>query len=81
VTRSLKVIGTEIRADWRRVSEYAEEQLQGIEACENLSSRWLTGTGTDAVLGFLSNAHHWRGETARRIKSELRAMLRAHGVR
>ena len=79
MTRSLKAIAAEIRADWRPVSEYAEDQLQGLEACESLSSRWVMETGADAANGFLINAHHWRGPVARRVKAELRAMLKAAG--
>lgn len=32
-------------------------------------------SGVSVVLYFLSNASTWRGETAKRIKSELKAMV------
>jgi hypothetical protein len=75
--RTLRQIAAEIRADWKQVSEYAIQQLDGMEEAGRLEGRFGIETGADAVRGFLINAHHWRGETARRIKGELRAMLKA----
>lgn len=38
-------------------------------------------TGSDMIQGFLNNAQTWRGEVARRVKLELKAILKDHPLR
>jgi hypothetical protein len=67
--------------DWVRLSEYAEGYVDNMAEVRNLSGRSYAETGADAVRGFLNNAQHWQGETARRVKAELRAMLKEHDAK
>ena len=39
------------------------------------SQNYYEDSGTSVVLYFLSNAQGWRGDDARRIKSELKGMV------
>jgi hypothetical protein len=49
-----------------------------MDEAKSLAGRFGVEAGADAVRGFLANAHHWQGETARRVKAELRGMLKEH---
>ncbi|MGA9794958.1 MAG: hypothetical protein WBQ17_05410 [Rhizomicrobium sp.] len=75
------MIAAEIRADWKNMDGAAEAYLQNFENCTHLSTRSVMGTAFDAVIGFSHSCQTWKGETARRVKAELRAMLKAHGHR
>jgi len=76
--RSLRVIAAEIRKDWKPVHYTAAPYLGAMFSVETLSSKYGADDGEDIVAYFLSNAGTWKGETARRIKAELRKMLKAH---
>jgi hypothetical protein len=45
------------------------------------SDRYGLETGSDIIQGFLNNAQTWRDEIARRVKLELRAILRDYPPR
>jgi len=69
--RSLKVIAAEIRANWPRVSLFAEPALQDMEDELGEENGKITPLGGQVVANFLANAHGWRGEVAESIKAEL----------
>jgi len=78
--RLISTIAREIRADWKKVNYAAEPYLREMARVERLDSRdpdlGFPGAGTNFVLGFLGNASSWRGDTAKRVKAELREMLK-----
>ena len=76
VTRTLREIAAEIRADWTNVWFGAEPYLQAMATLDSVKDNYYADTGESIVLYFLSNAQTWRGETARRVKAELKGMLR-----
>jgi hypothetical protein len=45
-------------------------------AVDNVNDKYGLDYAEDIVLRFLSNAQTWRGEHARRIKAELKALLK-----
>jgi hypothetical protein len=45
-------------------------------ALESINDNFYADSGRSVVLYFLANANSWRGDTARRIKAELKAMLK-----
>jgi hypothetical protein len=47
-----------------------------MESLTSVNDNYYADTGRSVVLYFLSNASGWRGETARRIKNELKTLLR-----
>jgi len=67
-------IASEIRKDWKKVNCYAEPYLNAMSALANIDSNYYFDSGRSVVVYFLSNASQWRGETAKRIKAELKAM-------
>ena len=73
-TRLVKTIAAEIREDWTNINPAANAYLEAMEVSNYIDSMYLFETVQGIVLYFLSNAGSWRGETARRIKKELKEM-------
>jgi hypothetical protein len=79
-TRPLSVIATEIRKDWRATAKGgkiyfgAVPYLEAMDKLNKITDNYYMDSGKDMVLYFLSNATTWKGETARRVKSELKKM-------
>lgn len=74
-TRSLSEIADEIRKDWRPVNYAAKPYLEAMEGMESISDNYYQDSGFSIVSYFLSNASGWKGDTAKRIKAELKSML------
>ena len=74
--RPIYEIASEIRKDWKNVSPYAEPYLSAMFCLESINDRYGLDSARSIVAYFLSNASSWRGETAKRIKAELRAMCK-----
>jgi len=74
--RSLSTIAREIIADWASMPRYAAPYVGAMRELHSISDNYYYDTGRSVVLYFLSNARSWRGDTARRIKAELKDMLK-----
>ena len=74
--RPLYIIAREIRADWKKVSPYAAPYLQAMFYLNSVDDNYILDSGRSIVSYFLANAGTWRGETAKRIKAELKAMVK-----
>jgi hypothetical protein len=74
-TRTLAEIAREIESDWVKVNYGAVPYLQAMHTLAGIGDNYYQDSGDDIVRYFLSNATTWRGETARRVKAELKAML------
>lgn len=75
IARPLFTIAREIRADWTRPYYGAVPYLQAMASLANVNDRYGCDDGKTICRYFLANAGTWRGETARRVKAELRGML------
>jgi hypothetical protein len=73
--RELHVIARDIRTNWKNVNYAAEPYLEAMFSMRNIKDFYGYDSGDSIVRYFLSNAAGWRGEHARRIKAELKAML------
>jgi hypothetical protein len=74
--RTLRAIAGEIQRDWGdKVYFGAVPYLRAMRGLETMSDKYGMDDADDIVRYFLSNAKTWRGETARRVKAELKAML------
>lgn len=73
-TRPLSVIAEEIATDWKKVNYAAVPYLNAMAAMSNITENYYADDGKSVVLYFLSNAGTWRGETAKRVKAELKVM-------
>ena len=73
--RPIHEIAREIRKDWgSKVNFAAKPYLDAMGMLDRITDNFYADSGVSVVLYFLSNASTWRGETARRIKKELKAM-------
>lgn len=74
--RTLQIIAREITVDWASPSLHAQPYLSAMHSLRDIDSKYYADSARDIVLRFLSNAGSWRGEVARRIKAELKEMLK-----
>lgn len=76
--RTFSEIAREIKALWKKpyfgAVPYLDAMLQIHSADKN--APYLFETAKDIVPYFLANATYWRGEDAKRIKNELKAMIK-----
>jgi hypothetical protein len=73
--RQLYIIANEIKQDWKTVNYGAKPYLDAMACLSSTSDNFGMDTGKSIVLYFLSNASSWRGETAKRVKAELKKMV------
>lgn len=73
--RLLSTIAREIRATWPKVYFGAVPYLQAMALLDSVDDRYGLDDGRSIVNYFLANAGTWRGDDARRIKAELKAMV------
>ena len=76
MSRALHDIASEIRKDWAPVNFAAKPYLEAMGQLRSIDDAYYYDSGKSVVLYFLSNASSWRGEAARRIKAELKAMTK-----
>jgi hypothetical protein len=75
-TRSLSTIAREIRKEWgAKVNYAAKPYLEAMSSLDKVSDNYGYDDGESIVLYFLSNASSFRGDAAKRIKAELKAMV------
>jgi hypothetical protein len=78
--RPLSVIAAEIRKDWSKLGKGiyfgAKPYLDAMATMNSIDEPYFADSGKSIVIYFLANANTWRGETARRIKAELKALAR-----
>jgi hypothetical protein len=75
-TRPLSEIAAEISEDWKKPYFGAVPYLDAMSLLVDITDNYYCDSGDDIVRYFLANATTWRGETARRVKAELKAMLK-----
>lgn len=77
--RPLHVIARDIRIHWKAPYFGAVPYLNAMCSLSDIKDNFYNDTAESVVLYFLSNATHWRGPDAKRIKAELKSMLRTNG--
>lgn len=75
-TRPIYEIAKEIRNDWQNVYFGAKPYLAAMMSLNTINDNYGFDSAKMIVLYFLSNASTWKGETAKRIKKELKAMCK-----
>ena len=66
--------GTEMET--KRKFPYAYPYLDAMGALNSINDNYGADSGKSIVLYFLANAQTWKGETARRIKKELKELVK-----
>jgi hypothetical protein len=74
--RSIAAIAQEISRDWTKPYFGAVPYLQAMYSLDDITDDYGADSGKSIVLYFLSNASTWKGETARRIKAELKELTK-----
>ena len=73
--RQINEIAAEIKSDWKKVNFGAVPYLEAMQSINSINEYYGLEDARSVVAYFLSNATTWRGETARRIKKELKDMM------
>ena len=73
--RPLSTIAREVRLNWVKPYFGAVPYLEAMGSLSSVTDRYFEDDGRTIVAYFLANATTWRGEVARRVKAELKAML------
>jgi len=73
--RQINEIAAEIKSDWKKVNFGAVPYLDAMQSINSINEYYGLEDARSVVAYFLSNATTWRGETARRIKKELKDMM------
>lgn len=74
--RPLSTIAAEIREDWTRPYFGAVPYLSAMAELDSVRDAYYADSAASVVRYFLANAATWRGEKARAIKAELKAMIK-----
>ena len=74
-TRPLHIIAADIRRAWTKVNYGAVPYLNAMFCLRGIGDMYGHDDAGSIVRYFLANAGTWRGEDAKRIKAELKAML------
>lgn len=74
--RSISSIAREIKQDWKKPYFGAVPYLNAMTTLDSIKDNYYLDSGESVVLYFLSNSHTWRGANAKRIKAELKDILK-----
>jgi len=76
-TRPIYEIAAEIRKDWgSKVYFGAKPYLDAMTTLDTINDNYGLDSAKSIIRYFLGNAQTWRGETAKRIKTELKTMVK-----
>jgi hypothetical protein len=80
--RPLYQIAAEIRADWSTAKSGvyfgAVPYLEAMATLVYPTDNYFEDSAETIVIYFLANANTWRGETARRVKAELKSLYKGY---
>ena len=72
--RTLKEISIEISSDWKKPYFGAVPYIEAMRDLHSINDNYYEDSGRSVVMYFLANAGTWRGDVARRVKSELKTL-------
>jgi len=74
--RPIYEIAREIHQNWKDINYAAKPYLSAMSTVDKITDNYGCDNAKSIVLYFLSNAGSWRGEVARRIKAELKDLMK-----
>ncbi len=74
--RPLYEIATEISLNWKKPYFGAVPYLEAMSTLTSINDNYILDSDRSIVAYFLANATSWRGDVARRVKQELKDMLK-----
>jgi hypothetical protein len=72
--RPIFKIAADIEANWAKVNYAARPYLDAMKGLNSITDMYYADTAKYVVTYFLSNARAFRGEDAKRLKAELKAL-------
>lgn len=75
-TRPLHEIAADIKANWKNVYFGATPYLDALTALDSINDKFFEDDAKEIVIYLLSNMSYWRGDDARRIKAELKELIK-----
>jgi len=76
MSRPIYEIARDVQSEWKPVNYAAKPYLSAMFDLDKITEYYGHDSAKSVVTYFLSNATGWRGETAKRIKAELKALLK-----
>jgi hypothetical protein len=76
-TRPIYIIADDIIRNWKKPYFGAVPYLAAMRFLHTTNDTYGYDDGRSIVMYFLANSSTWRGETARRLKEELKELLKA----
>ena len=73
--RPLYEIARDIRKNWEKPYFGAKPYIDAMAALDSINDNYGWDSAASIVRYFLANASTWKGETAKTIKNELKAMV------
>ena len=74
--RSLSEIAFDIKSNWANVNYAAKPYLDAMYSLNSVNDNYGFDSGKSIVLYFLSNASQFKGEKAKELKAELKALVK-----
>jgi hypothetical protein len=74
--RLLSEIAEEIGANWPNMYFGAVPYVEAMGSLNSINDMYFADSARSIVAYFLANANTWKGDVARRVKVELKAMLK-----
>jgi hypothetical protein len=72
--RSIRSIALDIRREWIKVNYAAKPYLDAMMELNSINDKYGFDNARSIILYFLSNASSFRGERAKALKAELKAL-------
>ena len=72
--RPIWQIAKEIKADWKNVNYAAKPYLEAMGDLTDITDNYYQDSAVSVIAYFLSNATSWKGDKAKEIKAELKAL-------
>lgn len=74
--RAIRDIASDIKKDWAKVHFAAKPYLDAMMGLEKVTDSFGHDDAKSIILYFLSNARSYKGEKAKELKAELKALLK-----
>lgn len=74
--RPIHEIAKEIKENWDNVYFGAVPYLQAMLTLNSINDKYGWDSADSIIRYFLANAQYWRGEKAKKIKEELKEMIK-----
>ena len=74
--RNIFEIAKEIKSDWKKPYFGAIPYLDAMGSLSTVNDKFYSDSAKSIINYFLANASTWRGETAKRIKTELKQLIK-----